>query len=316
MPSIRHTGFEIEILLATFNGARFLEQQLDSLFSQSHQDFSVAVRDDLSADGTAEILARHAEKYPNRFSYAVNQERLGAAGNFAALLCESTAPYVMCCDQDDVWLPEKISLTIETLRAAERTNGRETPVLAYSDAVLVDESLHVTDNSFWRKASFKPEGAKLRNLLVQNLVTGCTMACNRALLKQALPIPVQEVVMHDYWLALVAAAFGVMAPIQQQTVFYRQHDRNTIGTAKMTVVQRIRRFLDDPQLRAELRAATRQAQAFSSRFSAQLCPGQKKELAAFQRLGKQGYFLRRWTVLRHRLWPKGLRNSVSFLIRM
>lgn len=316
MPSIRHTGFEIEILLATFNGARFLEQQLDSLFSQSCQDFSVAVRDDLSADGTVDILARYAKKYPERLSYVVNEKRLGAAGNFAALLCESTAPYVMCCDQDDVWLPEKIAVTMQTLRAAERARGRETPVLAFSDTVLVDENLQVVDSSFWRRASFKPEGAQLRNLLVQNLVTGCTMACNRTLLTSALPIPVQEVVMHDYWLALVAVAFGVTVPIRQQTVLYRQHDRNTIGTANMTAVQRIRRFLDDPHLRAELRTATRQSHAFASRFCAQLRPEQKRELAAFQRLGEQGYFLRRWTVLRHGLRPKGLRNSISFFIRL
>lgn len=317
MPAVNQSRFQVEIVLATYNGARFLEKQIESLFSQTCQDFHVSVRDDCSTDGTSSVLATYAAKYPERFDYVINKERLGPVANFSALLVASTAPYIMCCDQDDVWLPEKVALTLEALQKAERANSQQTPVLVYSDAVLVDANLQVISSSFWRKAKVRPRGAKLRNLLAQNLVTGCTMGCNRALLDRGLPVPAPEVVMHDYWLALVAAAFGTLVPIHKPTVLYRQHDKNAIGIGrKMKPAQRIWRLLNDRQLRKELIDAVRQARAFSNRYSASLNERQKEKLEAFQRLCGQGYVQRRWTILRYGLLRTGFLNSVGYLIRI
>lgn len=308
---------DIEILLATYNGADFLERQLESLFSQTCQDFVVIVQDDRSTDGTARILAKYAAEYPRRFFYRINRAQLGAAGNFAALLSDSTAPYVMCCDQDDVWLPQKVAVTIAALRKAEQIHGRQTPILVHTDAVLVDADLHVISASFWRDRKVRPQGARLRNLLAQNLVTGCTMGCNRALLERGLPIPLHEAVMHDYWLALVAATFGVLVPIQKATVLYRQHGKNTIGAGPgMTPAQSVRKLVGDRQLRMKLLAAIRQAHAFSNRFAAELRCEQKAELAAFETLFQKGYIKRRWMIIRYGLLRTGFWSNVGYLVRV
>jgi glycosyltransferase involved in cell wall biosynthesis len=316
LPKSQNHG-DVDVLLATCNGAEFLEKQLESLFSQTCQDFSVRARDDCSTDETVSILERYARRYPHRFIYTINAERLGAAANFAALLCDSAAPYIMCCDQDDVWLSDKVALTLARLRTAEQAHGLRTPVLVYSDAVLVDAKLGVISPSFWRKCKVRPREVRLRHLLAQNLVTGCTMGCNRALLERALPIPINDVVMHDYWLALVAASFGVMVPIRQATVLYRQHGKNTLGILPdLTFKQSMRRLVNDTQLRTTLLAAIRQARAFSLRFAADLSHAQKAQLAAFQALFERGYVLRRWMILRYGLLRTGFWNNIGYLVRV
>lgn len=308
---------DIDVLLATYNGAEFLEKQLDSLFSQTCQDFSITVGDDRSVDGTVEVLASYARRYPGRFTYAINSKRLGATANFATLLSRSTAPYVMCCDQDDVWLPEKIARTIAAIKTAEARHGRQRPVLAYSDAVLVDAKLKTISSSFWRTCRVRPRGAQLRNLIVQNVVTGCTMGCNRSLLDKALPIPSEKVVMHDYWLALVAAAFGLLIPLEQATMLYRQHGKNKFGVAPdRTLLQSLRHPIRDARLKAAMLDAMRQAGAFSDRFANELTRKQKAELTAFQMLFQRGYVRRRWVILRHRLLLPGVWNNIGYLMRI
>jgi glycosyltransferase involved in cell wall biosynthesis len=308
---------DIEILLATHNGANFLERQLESLLEQTCQEFRITVRDDCSTDGTVAILARYAERFPEKLRYGINRKRLGALGNFAALLADSTASYVLLCDQDDVWLPEKIAQTRQVLRKAESFHGSQTPILVHSDAVLVDANLRVISSSFWRSCKVRPKRARLRNLLAQNLVTGCTVGCNRALLERALPVPVDEAVMHDYWLALVASSFGVVVPLQEPTVLYRQHGGNTVGMRQpMTLSQTLRRIIRDPQLQAKLTAAIRQANAFSRRFSSELSRSQHAELMAFQSLFENGYLLRRWLIVRHGLLRTGFWNNIGYLARV
>ncbi len=221
----------VAIVLATYNGARHLSEQLESLRGQDFGAWRLYVRDDGSRDGTPELLARAAREDP-RITVLETRENLGVIRNFGALLGRAHADgadVVFMCDQDDVWLPSKVSRALAVLADLERAHGPAAPLLVHSDLRVVDEALAPIHPSFLAyQAIGHEEERPLGVLLVQNFVTGCAAAVNRALLDLALPFPA-ECLMHDWWLAQCAAARGAIGFVPEPTILYRQHASNQIG---------------------------------------------------------------------------------------
>jgi hypothetical protein len=307
----------IEILLATYNGERFLAEQLDSLFAQTWINIRILVNDDGSSDGTLNILSRYATRYPGRLQVEHNPQRKGPCGNFAALMLRSTANYIAFCDQDDIWRSDKLALCMAAMLQAEAQSGSFFPVLIYTDLKLASKDGAIQSESHWKRAGVRPEGAHFRNLLSQNLVTGCTTIANRALIDLALPIPVDEVIMHDYWLALIASAFGILHPIREQTVIYRQHGGNVVGArGGLSLAQRLRRLRSDPVLEDWLSAAGIQATAFLGQYSSSLAEGDRRALSAMTRFSEKTWLGRNLDLLRYRIRRTGNLNHLQFLLRL
>jgi len=221
----------ITIVLASFNGGEFLREQLDSLIAQTETDWELLVRDDGSTDDALEIVREYTHK-DDRFRLLT--DKLGptgsALGNFSVLLdavFTQGAEYVFCCDQDDVWAPNKLELVMARLKQLEG-KGRA-PSLIHHDLVVVNDKLKVVADSFVKLMRLHPGTQhKPQRLISRNEVTGCAMACNRALLELALPVSGQAV-MHDWWLGMSAGFFGRLAFMPLPLVKYRQHASNTIG---------------------------------------------------------------------------------------
>ena len=219
------------IVLATHDGERFLAEQIESLLAQTDGCWTLLARDDHSSDNTKALLDGFARRDDRIRVLPVPAERLGSAGrNFAGLLqaaLEHGADHVFCCDQDDVWAADKLERMLAALRQAEGP-GRQ-PCLVHHDLVVVDSRLVPLNRSYWSLMALKPENeTRPQRLLSRNEVTGCALACNRALLELALPVP-KEAIMHDWWLALYAGFFGRLLPLPQTLVSYRQHGANAIG---------------------------------------------------------------------------------------
>jgi glycosyltransferase involved in cell wall biosynthesis len=306
----------VEILLATFEGARFLPAQLDSLWAQSDPDFQVLARDDGSCDETPAILRRHAEAHPGRLRLL---EDGGGAGdptrNFARLLEASRAPFVALCDQDDVWLPDHLALARARMAALEARHGAATPLLVHGDLEVVDAELRPLGPSFWRYQKLDPRAARrLNRALVQNVVTGCTCLLNRALVEKALPVP-DDAVLHDWWLALVACAFGAVGEVPQPVVRYRQHGANAAGARRWQVGRALLRAFRTGELRVTLALTQRQAAVFLDRYGSELSPRQRATAAAYAGLSRRGFWGRRWTLLRHGLFKVGALRNLGLLAR-
>lgn len=227
----------VAIILPTYNGARYLPEQLDSLLAQSHRDFVIVTRDDGSTDTSREVLARYAEEHPGFFhivdSGGVN---VGACAGFSLLLqyvldnrvaLSLTDPYIMCCDQDDIWHPHKIAMSVQRMRILE-SQSPGLPLLVHSDLRVVDEDRRQVASSFVAYQGLNPFRNSFTRLLVSNVVTGCTAMFNEELARLATPVP-RDAIMHDWWLALVASAFGRLSFIEKALVDYRQHGSNTLG---------------------------------------------------------------------------------------
>lgn len=220
----------VDILLATYNGAEFVAEQIESIRSQTHRNWRILARDDGSSDGTVDILERVAREWPDRVVLVSDKDgNLGYAGNFSRLLERSTADHIALCDQDDIWLPNKLALCLDALAALERVHGPTTPLLVHSDLRVVDRDLNEISPSFWTYRGLDPDsGNDLNRVLAQNVATGCATVFNRSLKDICATIPVQAAA-HDWWIALTATALGATAYIAEPTVLYRQHGGNTIG---------------------------------------------------------------------------------------
>ena len=310
----------VDVLMATYNGARFLDQQIRSIQRQSHRNFRLLVRDDGSSDDTPALLREYRGRRPEQIVLIEHlSERLGPAGSFSALLQQSHADYVMFCDQDDVWLPDRIERTLRRMKQIERRHGPRQPILVHTDLVVADESLLTLGDSFWKYQRLDPSGGgTLNRLLVQNVVTGCACMLNRALVHKAVPIP-PEARMHDWWVALVAAAFGRVEHLPEATVIYRQHGSNTLGAKRWGAGHVIRRalgFFTANGLAQSLRSTQRQAGAFLDRFGPELPPQQREAVRAYARIGQFGALQRRLLLLRHGIHKSGWIRDLGLFARI
>lgn len=221
---------KVDILLATYNGEQYLREQLNSILSQSYSNFRLLISDDLSTDGTREILAEYVEK--DKRIIIFNQEKnLGVVKNFEFLLKKVENKYYMFSDQDDIWKENKIEKSIQTL---EETNSD----LVYTDLEVVDENLNVTYESYWKLKGIYNKIKKYNNfesLYLNNFVTGCTILSKKEFIKEVLPLPnTSKFVLHDYWIPLILSQKHKITYIEEPLIKYRQHKNNKVGSKKKT----------------------------------------------------------------------------------
>ncbi|MBR0466691.1 MAG: glycosyltransferase family 2 protein [Clostridia bacterium] len=218
----------VTVLLATYNGSKYIREQIDSLLSQTYKDFNILVHDDGSSDDTLGIIDDYITKYPDKISRIDAPPTGSPQGNFSLLFSKCESDYILFCDQDDIWKPTKIEKDITAIIKAEEEYGKDTPILLHSDLTVANENGQTVYRSFFRQQGFDNGYITLPHLLVKNYVTGCTVAVNKALKDRSGEIP-KECPMHDWWMALVACVFGKIIFIDEPLVYYRQHGDNEVG---------------------------------------------------------------------------------------
>lgn len=231
---------KIDILLATYNGEKYLSEQIESIIQQTYQEWNLIIHDDGSEDGTIEIIKKYTNQYQHKIKFINDGIKTGGAkNNFAHLLNFSKAPYIMFCDQDDVWLDKKIELFMSSMQKAEKENGN-IPLVVFSDLQVVDESLNIISESMMSSQRLLPWIANDFNLLkTMNVITGCAMMFNAKAREVASPIS-NSAVMHDWWVALIVAKYGKNIYLDSATILYRQHDGNSIGYKEFSIKKIVR----------------------------------------------------------------------------
>ena len=223
---------KVIVLLSTYNGGKYLSEQLDSLVAQKGVDVGILVRDDGSTDTTLSIINEWQEKGLLTWYSSGN---LGPGKSFMDLLKRApSGAYYAFCDQDDVWLPEKLHLTMEKMKAVEEANP-DKPVIVHTDMYVVDEKLEMIHESFWRSSGLRPDILRtFPYLSICNSVNGCTILMNGAARNLIIEKYVeQELIIHDVISALTVAYHGgIIDYIETPTVLYRQHASNVVGAEK------------------------------------------------------------------------------------
>lgn len=275
----------IDVLLATYRpDASMLKALLDS----------VCVQEDVSVN----LIRREDE----------TEE--GARANFTALLTQSHAGYVAFADQDDVWCTDKLVKCLAKLETLESRYGRETPLLVFCDGRVTDCELNpYSGTTVSRQGVDVSAGLAINRLLMQNFIAGNAMLFNAALREKAGPVP-SGALMHDSWLALVAAAFGHIGFVDEPLYFYRQHGANALGATTGDARHAVQRACEGVgAFRARLQANVLQARAFVERFgsAAPACAW------ALAHLPEMSFLGRRRAILQNRLFKQGLLRNLALL---
>ncbi len=289
---------EIEVLMATYNGAQYLEEQLDSILNQKDNRWHLTVSDDLSTDKTPHILSEYEAAYSQKIRRAFSGQRFGnAKDHFIWLLEQCKAPYIAFSDQDDYFYPEKIGKLIQRMQELEEEYGEHTPLLVFSDQCVTDEKGLTIAPSLMQYQKQYFSFFDYRSILLQNVVTGGAMMCNRALADLALiPKDRSKIIMHDWWLAVVAARFGKISYINAPLGIYRQHDHNSIGAKNVASFEYIKsQFRNLDKTKQAIQNKKEQASLFRDTYKEQLGPDDLSFLIDFQkkRSGFSFYFSNR-----------------------
>ena len=232
----------ISIALCTYNGAQYLQQQLDSIAGQTLLPGELVACDDGSSDDTVAILKAFSGKAPFPVHIHINDSNLGVARNFEKCISLCAGELIALCDQDDAWKPDKLKTLAEAL-----SNNPEAG-FAFCDAELVNENLASLKRHLWdekpnnfslkERQGFAHSG-QLPHLLKKNMVTGACMMFRASLIPHIVPIPPFWI--HDYWIATIAAAVGRRGIIvDEPLVLYRQHQNQQIGVLKGSTITRLR----------------------------------------------------------------------------
>ena len=235
--------------MATYNGAKYLREQIDSIIHQTCTDWTLYIQDDGSRDETTDIIKSYQDERVKLVD--VGLTRQGAGMNFMTLLNMVESEYYMFCDQDDVWFPDKIEKSLMRMREEESKHGKDTPIIVHTDRTHVNADLSVR-----MKSEFNPRGIsqdrlerkinQLKHpdiLAIYTIVGGCTMMFNKAVKKIAFPF--LNIRVHDSICAMAVANHGgVISTILEPTMYYRIHSTNTCGVSDERLLPKILHIFD------------------------------------------------------------------------
>jgi len=323
---------DIQIVMATYKGARFLQQQFDSLLAQTNQNWELLIRDDNSPDATPQIIEQFATQHPDKVRIihddptgATPNKQLGPSQNFGRLLELTDSKYVMFSDQDDVWHPEKIARSLHRMKQLEARHGADKPLLVHTDTSLSDGDNKILAPSINQYRGRKLENSVIGRLLVEEPITGMTMMMNRPLVDKAAPVPPQAS-MHDSWVSKVAAVTGKIGYIDAPLVAHRTHGANVSGVKANTATLAERateKFKGGVKaaIRVKgdfyadrMRKAAEIAEVLLDRFGDEMSAPNRLVLSECVEMPHQSAMGQRATMLNRRILPTGLRGKVESLL--
>jgi len=303
----------ITILMAVYNGEKYLSQQIESIISQTYSQWKLVICDDCSTDSSYSIINKYHKLYPDKIIAYRNEAPTGSAqANFMSMLKFSETEYTMFADQDDVWLPDKISLTLNKMKRIEQCEGN-IPILVHTDMAVVDSELNQISTSFMKYCRYNPSKRDLNHLLVQNNISGCTVMINKNLLEMVINIPASHMLMHDWWLGLTAAAFGKIGYIDKPTSMYRQHTDNQLGAKQKDFkyyIEKIKVILRH-NTGSDTITTLIQARKFLEQYNEQLSERNRKIVSAYSDFSNINIFRRWCRLFKYKLWKQNLEGVLG-----
>ncbi|WP_049156701.1 glycosyltransferase family 2 protein [Klebsiella variicola] len=304
---------KIQVLLATYNGSKYIREQINSILNnfQYLQDYDcgIIISDDNSTDNTVNIINEcfHDNEKVRLLSAS---RKGGVKNNFTYLIEHADADFLFFCDQDDLWLPEKLRIFMDAFN--KNTNEKNTPLLVHSDLCVTDSLLSPIHKSMfeYQKINKHPSFA---NLIVSNSITGCVLGINRALLNIIKEKNINESIMHDWYIGLVASCFGRLIFIPKSLILYRQHSNNQVG-AKEFSFSEIFNFTKVTKIKQSIYLTKMQAELFLNDFNDTLESKEKQLLVSYIKSFDSNFFLRFNLFFNKGIRKYGfVRNSVFFI---
>lgn len=312
----------ISIIMGTYNGERYIKEQIISILNQDFCEWKLFIFDDGSTDSTEKIALEFVKKYPDKIFYNKNTVNLGAAGNFfngtkKALELAPENQYFCFSDQDDVWVEDKLTRSLKKLIKAE--GKQKQPTLVYSDVAIADKDLNILKNSYFKSAKIDFRKTELNYLLMENKVIGGTVMFNKSLLEIEIDAekrglkPEKFAKMHDWWFALIASGFGNIDIIEGFTEYYRQHENNVIGGESFGIYL-ISRLQKVSEIRKRIRENIEQAEGFLKYFNVSLSEKNIHMIEEFIKLKKVDFFRKRIIIFKNKFLKTGLIRNLALML--
>jgi len=216
----------ISVVLASYNGSKFIKEQLDSILNQTYKAFEIICVDDCSSDDTYKILEEYKNKYPDIIKVYKNDKNIGSRATFSKAIEYANGEYVALSDQDDWWYPEKLEILYNNIK------NNPNIAFVYSNAHLVDENLSIIKENIIKQNNTLINGKNFLNIIIDNSVMGCTMLLNSNFAKKCLPLPFVGL-HHDWYFALMAYNYNLEVKfIDIPLIKYRLHSSNLVNSKK------------------------------------------------------------------------------------
>ena len=304
----------ISILMGTYNGEKYLHQQIESLLNQTANNFTLWICDDASTDSTWEILQQYASRFPKKIKVSQRAKNTGnPKHNYLDMMVRIKDDYVMCCDQDDVWLPYKIEITLAKMQETEKKHPNM-PVLIRTDQHVVDQNLQMINPSYINAMHSNFTRTAFHQVLIQNTFAGCTAMYNRKLADLFFEKP-NYCIMFDWWLELVAAAFGKIENIYDATMLYRQHGNNMVGAKDFhSLSYKISRIINHGGIRQAINATYKQADSFLKVYENHLSDDQKVMIRQYCSIPQKSKFSRWRTICSLRAYKYGFTRNIAYFL--
>lgn len=314
----------VNIILASYNGEKYIKEQIDSIINSYFTNWKLYIFDDGSTDDTCQIVEDYVKKYPEKIHFHRNEKNKGVTlnfldainqidkiNNYAENVIEGNH-YYMFCDQDDVWMPDKIERTLNQMKKAEKKYGADSILAVYTDAVVVDAKLEQIHPSFHKTSKFRTDQVDLAHILMENKMIGCTIMFNNPLKQKVVNLP-KNVRYHDWWIALIASAFGHITYLPEPTLLYRQHSNNVVGNQSFVsyVQNRI------TSLRYQKEAVNKtilQGKDFYFAYKNELNQANKKLVYTFANLNNTNWLMKRVVIVKNGYIKSGMIRNLGLLL--
>ena len=303
----------LTVLMTTYNGERYLREQLDSILGQKNCEFNLVISDDCSTDSTADILNEYAETFSGMIDVRIREEHIGSAAKHFFKLIEEirdderyvNSRYFALSDQDDIWMPGKLEVCIETLNKAVTGEGEYLPMLVHGDLLLADTSGIETSASMARSNHMRMDHTALNYRLVENAVSGNTVVFNRKFMN-TLSFP-ENCVMHDWWMALVGESVGKIFYIDKALVRYRQHGENVYGSRKHFTAE---------EIKENYRNMYAQAEALLENHGGNMSTENREILEAFTGMQNQNRIKKIMTIFKYRFFKSSPVMTLGMMLKI
>lgn len=314
----------VNVILAAYNGSKYIKEQIVSIMEGDYKELTLWIFDDGSTDNTEAIVKDCMLSYPDRIYYRKNEKNKGLTKNFLEGVLTvyefkknedvltHGKQYYMFSDQDDVWHKDKVSKTLDMMKYKEKANG-ELPTVCFTDALVVDENLNKIEDSFHWSNKLDVSKTDLPHLLMENKLIGCTIMFNEALVKRMEGSIGEGIRYHDWWIGLIASAFGSIGYVEDATISYRQHGGNMVGNQSFRNYV-LKRFSKRKEQKETIHKNINQAKLFLAVYGKELGVREKEIIQAFIQISTQSWLKRRITILKYGFLKTGLIRNIGLLL--
>jgi len=302
---------KVDVLLATYNGEKYIKEQIESILNQTYQNIQIIISDDCSKDGTREILKEY--ETIDKIKVFYQEKNLGYVKNFEFLLNQVENDLYMLADQDDVWKKEKIEKTVQKLK-------EENLDLVFGDLEVVDKNLNTICDSYNRYMHLNRKIEKYsrdyRLQYLYNCMTGCTILSKKKYLDKILPLPTNsKYVIHDYWIGLIVSLNGKVGYLKEPYILYRQHGNNPVGIVKAS--HKLSKLEQVRELSIEMKIGIFETYVKNEKIFPENLRKQNKEMLAYLQMlqTKKNINLKGWTTFYQMFKTESIRQFVlNFMV--